>query len=233
MNENLIVFLVLILYFSPVFYQTYLVYQETKMGNKLKLYRLKKYFKYSSLLIIITIVLTGIISHTNFLDYEKPITFADYDRITFENFRGIELFKKTLYGNERFAYIETTIDYKIEKDSISIESKFHPSRSFVYKKNLENIELLAHEKYHFKITEIYARKARCKIIEAVDTSKENIKQVLIDIKAKEANFQRKYDYDTFHSYVLGKQKEYEKQIDSTLESLSKYENPKISINDKN
>ena len=50
------------------------------------------------------------------MNYEKPITFDKYDEITFENFRGLELFKKSLYGNERFAYVVTTIESEINDD---------------------------------------------------------------------------------------------------------------------
>ena len=39
--------------------------------------------------------------------------------------------------------------------------------------------------------------------------------------------QKAYDYDTFHSYVFSEQKRYEKEVDSLLTSLIKYERPKI------
>lgn len=53
------------------------------------------------------------------------------------------------------------------------------------------------------------------------------------MKIEERAFQKEYDYNTFHSYVLSEQKKYEKEVDSLLTLLIKYKNPKIIINDKN
>src|SRR5690606_39189926 len=110
MNENLIVILIILIYFSPVFYQLGIVIKESKRENKIPLKNLKKFLKYSVVIIVPLAIGFGILNHTNFLNYEKPMTFDKYDQITFENFRGFEFFKKSLYGNERFAYVVTSID---------------------------------------------------------------------------------------------------------------------------
>ncbi|MBL4605908.1 MAG: hypothetical protein JKY02_09690 [Flavobacteriaceae bacterium] len=135
MNENLAATLILLLYFSPVFYQLILVIKESKRGNKKPLKKLLRFLKYSYLVLTPILVGFATISHTNYLNYEKPLTFDKYDQITFENFRGLEFFKKSLYGNERFAYVVTTIESDIDENSVTIQSLFHPSRSFVYKTN--------------------------------------------------------------------------------------------------
>ena len=71
----------------------------------------------------------------NFLDYEKPISFDKINQITFEDFKGLEFFQKSLYGNEHFAYVETSIEYEFEKDSIKIESFFiRQALMFIIKK---------------------------------------------------------------------------------------------------
>lgn len=233
MNENLIATLILLLYFSPVFYQLIIVIKESKKGNKIPLKKFLKFVKYS--LLILTPLLIGfiVISHTNYLNYEKPLTFDKYNQITFRNFRGLEFFKKSLYGNERFAYVVTTIESKIDNNSVTVQSFFHPSRSFVYKINTNNKELLSHEKYHIKITELFARKAKEKISNLTHFEKNKIEGIIKDTKKEERTFQSEYDYDTFHSYVLSEQKKYEKEIDSLLNLLTKFKNPKIKINDKN
>lgn len=233
MNENLIIILIVLLYFSPVFYQLYLLLKERKEENKILLKRLLYFTKYSFLILILTSIAFGVLSHTNYLNYEKPITFEKYDQITFENFRGLEFFKKSLYGNERFAYVVTSIDSDIDDNSVTVQSLFYPSRSFVYKKNTNSTELLTHEKYHIKITELFARKAKQEISGLKTFDEKKIEGIIKDIKTKERVFQKEYDYNTFHSYVLSEQKKYEKEVDSLLTSLNQYKNPKIIIDDKN
>ncbi len=233
MNDYLIIILIVLLYFSPVFYQLYLLLKERKEENKKLLKRLLRFTKYSFLILVFTSIIFGILSHTNYLNYEKPMTFDKYDQITFQNFRGLEFFKKSLYGNERFAYVVTSIDSEIDDNSVTVQSLFYPSRSFVYKKNTNSTELLTHEKYHIKITELFARKAKQEISDLKILDEDKIEGIIKDVKIKERAFQKEYDYNTFHSYVLSEQKRYEKEVDSLLTSLNQYKNPKIIIDDKN
>jgi len=233
MNENLIVTLIMLLYFSPVFYQLFLILKESKRGNRTPLKKFLKFTKFSFLIAIPILGLFAVLSHTNYLNYEKPLTFDKYEQITFENFRGLEFFKKSLYGNERFAYVVTTIESEINKNSIEVKSLFHPSRSFVYNKNTNSKELLKHEKYHIKITELFARKAKQKIARLKTFRESKIEKIIQNTRKEERNYQKEYDYNTFHSYVFSEQKRYEKQVDSLLTLLSKFEKPKIIIDDKN
>ena len=179
--------------------------------------------------LFIILIIFFALSRVNFLDYEKPIPYNKINQITFENFRGLEFFQKSLYGNEHFAYVKTTIEYKFEKDSIKIESFFHPSSSFVYNKKTFSKDLLKHEMYHFKITELFARIAKNKISKLKELDKEKIKAAIEKTINQEYNYQIKYDDDTFHSYVESEQKKYEKEIDSLLYLYSKFQKPKIHI----
>lgn len=233
MNEHFILLLIFLLYFSPVFYQLTIVIKENKKGNKIPLKKFLSILKYSLLIFIIALSGFAVLSHTNFLDYEKPLTFDKYNQITFQNFRGLEFFKKSLYGNERFAYVVTSIETDINEDSVTIESLFYPSRSFVYKKSTNSKELLSHEKYHIKITELFSRKAKERISKLNQFDKKEIENIINTIKKEERKFQKEYDYDTFHSYVLSEQKRYEKEIDSLLNLLIEYKKPKIQFNGKN
>ena len=233
MNEYLIVTLFFLLYFSPLIYQCVLAIKESKRGNRIPLKRLKKFTKYFFLVLISTLGLFATISHTNYLNYESPLTFDKYERITFDNFRGLEFFKKSLYGNERFAYVVTSIESEIEENSVEVISLFYPSRSFVYNKNTNSKELLNHEKYHIKITELFARKAKQQISNLKIAAEDKIEEVMQRIRKEERKYQKEYDYNTFHSYVLSEQKRYEKQVDSLLVSLSEFKKPKIIIDEKN
>lgn len=233
MNENFIAILILLLYFSPVFYQLVIVIKESKKGNPLPLQKFLKIVKYSFLVLIPFLIGFALVSHTNYLNYEKPLTFDKYDQITFENFRGIELFKKSLYGNKRFAYVNTSIESEIGDNSVTVQSFFHPSRSFVYNKQTYSKELLRHEKYHIKITELFTRKAKEKLSKLNTFDEDKIEDIIENTIKEERTYQREYDYNTFHSYVLSEQKRYEEEVDSLLTKLTKFKNPKITIDENN
>ncbi|WP_338840320.1 hypothetical protein [Flavobacterium ginsenosidimutans] len=179
-------------------------------------------------LLIAFIILTKV----NFLNYRSPKTYNEIDRITLNDFRGLEFFQNSLYGNEHFAYIKTTIDYGFEKDSIKVESFFHPSSSYVYNRKAFSNELLNHELYHFKITELYVRMIKMQISNGKKRSKNEIEYLIDELKNEERQFQLKYDDDTFHSYVLHEQKKYEKNIDSLLTFYNNFKNPKVRVYEK-
>jgi len=232
MNENLLAFLIITVYFSPVFYQLILIIKEYNLENKRPLRKLWKFLRYSFIIIIPALIIFFTLSRVNYLNYKKPMTFDKINNITFEDFRGFEFFKKSLYGNERFAYIVTSIESHIDDESVRIQSFFHPARSYVYNIHTNSKELLSHELYHFKITELFVRKAKKKISELKEYNKENVNDIILKAKIEVSDYQKLYDYDTFHSYVYEEQKKYEKNIDSLLNLLVYFKNPKIRINEK-
>lgn len=181
-------------------------------------------------LFIITVIFLTL-TNVNFLDYKKPLSFNKINTITFSDFRGLEFFQKSLYGNEHFAYVKTSIEHEFEKDSIKIESFFHPSSSYVYNKNTFSKDLLKHEMFHFRITELFVRIAKNKISKLKNPNKEKIKGLIQETQNEENNYQRRYDDDTFHSYVESEQKKYEKEIDSLLYLHTKFKKSKIHINE--
>jgi len=231
MSDYLIVIIFLCIYFSPVFYQLIIVIRENKKGNKIPLKRLKRFLKYSFLVLTPLAIGFATLVHINYLDYEKPLTYDKIDEITFENFRGLEFFKKTLRGNKRFAYVVVTIKSEIKEDHVIVKSLFHPSRSFVYNSHSNSKELLSHEMYHFKITELFARKIKQDISNLVTPNAKSIKNIIRVKEKEERAFQKKYDYDTYHSYVFKEQKRYEREIDSVLNLLSKFKQPKLKLNE--
>jgi|SRR5690554_2890459 len=233
MNETFIAILIVTIYFSPVFYQLVIVIKESKKGNRIPLRKFLKVLKYSLFILIPITIVFAILSHTNYLNYEKPLTYDKFEQITFKNFRGLEFFRNSLYGNKHFAYVVTSIESKIDKDSITVKSLFYPSRSYVYNTYTNSKELLKHEKYHIKITELYARKAKKRLSELKHISPQTIEEILKQTRQEERAFQKSYDYDTFHSYVLSEQIKYERKVDSMLSLLTEFKNPKIKINDEN
>ncbi|NER18409.1 hypothetical protein [Spongiivirga citrea] len=233
MNEIIFGILFILVYFSPVFYQLHKIIKENPEKRKLKIRGLIKVLKIT--LVSFTVIAAVFLSlqHTNWLDYEKPIPFKNFNDISFKNFRGLEFFKKTLYGSKRFAYIRTDIETDIGDDQVYVESFFHPSKSFVYAKNNNDKYLLQHELYHFRITELFARKIKQEIDTTSIKSKTRINQIILKHFDSLGNYQKSYDYDTFHSYVLKEQRKYEKEVDSLLLLLNKYKKSNIVINESN
>ncbi|NQY44171.1 MAG: hypothetical protein HRT87_12615 [Legionellales bacterium] len=170
-----------------------------------------------------------LLNRINFLNYKKPMTYDTISQISLNDFRGLEFFKKSLYGSERFAYVVTTIEIDIDKDSVSVYSLFHPSRSFVYNRKSKSEELLTHEMYHFKITELFTRKIKQEITLLKNSSEDNIDKIVASNFQKESQYQISYDKDTFHSYVLKEQKKYEKEVDSLLYLLREFKISKIKL----
>jgi hypothetical protein len=233
MEENLIVTIFFLLFFSPVFYDIIVATKQHWQGRKINLKKTWYLTRYTLIVSIPLLVIFILINHTNYLNYEKPIAYEKYNQITFENFRGLEFFKKELYGNERFAYVVTTMESNISKESVEIKSLFHPSRSFVYKKNIDSKELLNHEMYHFKITELFVRLAKDQISQLNLFDEVKIREIIEQTKNKEREYQRAYDFDTFHSYIMSEQKRYEKEVDSLLVLLADFKKHKVIVNDKN
>jgi len=231
MHPKLIIILAFLVYLSPLFYHSYLAFKEYKQHKKHPFKKLKKFLKYTLITLVIAVATILTLNHTNFLNYESPLTYDKIDDITFENFRGLEFFKKTLYGSKEFAYVVTSIETDIEEDSVRVISLFHPSRSYVYNSHSSDKDLLTHEKYHIKITELYARKIKAKLVTLQRPTEKEIQAVISQTIAAENRYQMKYDYDTFHSYVLSEQKRYEREIDSLLDELSDFKKPKIKLHD--
>ncbi|MEO5775691.1 MAG: hypothetical protein ABIQ27_02230 [Flavobacterium sp.] len=230
MNKNdKIALIVLSAVYLPIF--LFHLYYYLRNINAPKV-NLKKVFKYNFLILLSLAIVVLILSHTNYLDYEKPIPYNKINQITFKNFRGLELFKKELNGSKYFAYVVTTIELEKNDNSVEITSFFYPSRSFVYNKNTAGNELFDHELFHFKITEVFARKARKEISEKKNISFDEIKKIVEQARINENEFQKKYDYDTYHSYVLSQQKKYQKEIDSLLHLMTNYSETKINLDEK-
>ncbi|WP_294737104.1 hypothetical protein [uncultured Flavobacterium sp.] len=131
----------------------------------------------------------------------------------------------TLDGSNEFAFINTEIKF-IGDDYPYVKTFFHPSRSYVYDDNknlIGNRKLLTHELYHFHITEYIARKMRKEITKIKNNKEEvNISKLMEFYKEEENKMQKRYDEETYHSYYIGEQLKWQKNIDSLLNTLKKY-----------
>jgi hypothetical protein len=122
-----------------------------------------------------------------------------------------------------FSTTKTTsglIDY-----SYTITAHFYPDKSWHINKVLSN-NVLAHERLHFDITELYARKFRQRVSNASFTNDINIEMERIHnaINTELSEFQQQYDAETNHSQHVDKQIAWQTLIATKLNKLSNYGN---------
>lgn len=92
--------------------------------------------------------------------------------------------------------------------------------------------VLNHERGHFNITELYARKLRKKISETTFNS-ENYRHELWALYKEYDDlmdkYQDRYDNETESSMDTPKQKAWEAQLKKDLEEMDAYKNPQVVI----
>jgi hypothetical protein len=160
----------------------------------------------------------------NYLSYKSPMPYSKWREITLADFKGLKRPDQTLDGQSDFAFIVSDVKVKRSDGIIAVTSYFHPARSYVFNDKLQNNDLLIHELYHFHITEYCARLLRKSIIlSGKPISDKTLESMKNKIKHYADSLQYEYDDQTYHSYVVGKQKNWERVIDSCLNSLKGYE----------
>ena len=189
------------------------------------------------IIVFISLIITcyAALYDVNYLDYESPVPYSKWKSITWNDFKGLKHPNATLFGNNKFSYIYCKISLKYTSDSsLQINTWFYPCRSYVFNKKAADQSLLNHELCHFHLTEYCARLLRKSITELPknEDNKETIEELEEKYNEEEQAYQVKYDDETFHSYVLCKQKEWETNVAKWLDSLKLYENPDVIIGRK-
>lgn len=191
---------------------------------------ISKFFKKTNTIILIislALLMVIIAFDINYFRYKEPIKYQDWETIGWSDFRAFKKPQQTLDGSQHFAFICSEIDVVFHEDSIKVQTLFHPARSFTYNQKTAHKNLLQHELYHLHITEYFARLIREKINTTEDQDPDIIKEHINALKEKERRMQRQYDDETYHGYVLSKQREWQHKIDHKLYQLNNYENPFI------
>lgn len=192
----------------------------------------KLYFRFHLVLLLAGIVgfILLILVDINLFNYSRPIPYSEKSSITFSDFKGLNLTVDQVEGRTEFAFISSSIEYNIADNAVEIQSYFHPSRSYVYSPHLANEKVLNHELYHFAITEKWARKFRKEVrnLEGLPTRKllSVSLRIIYDSLNRE---QAQYDLETNHSYLLGKQLEWQQRIDGEIEKLNTYSSTSIEF----
>jgi hypothetical protein len=192
-------------------------------------------FKYPKVLLRLgNIALLLLVSHL--ISNAQELTYSDSLEFSASLFRL--QYDPVPHGIKKGAELGTTIRMvkkKIYMDSVVFEvpAIMDPDRSWI-RPDLEGSEdVLAHEKIHFCISELYARKLRKKLREGGQYSRSNYdcltKIMYRNTKVEWRSSQRRYDEETRHGADPEMQKKWEAAILEELEGLKEYANPKITL----
>jgi hypothetical protein len=200
----------------------------TIVAPEIKLRRLKSKINTTVLILGSTMLAVSVLFHINILRYSSPIPFAEIDKITLKDFKGYRKPYQTLDGQGEFAFITTSINWQTTDRGVEVEAVFHPARSYVYNDKIVDRFLLKHELYHFRITEIFARKCRQELSQIeLMPSDGVIRDVITANEESETEMQLRYDDESYHGYLMKEQKRWEKNVDSLLNLLIEYKTPTV------
>jgi hypothetical protein len=199
---------------------------QTIVAPEIKLRRLKSKINNTALILGLTMTVVSILFHVNVFRYSSPIPFSDIDKITLKDFKGYRKPNQTMDGISEFAFITTSITYEKKDKALEVQAIFHPARSYVFNDRIVDRFLLKHELYHFRITEIFARKIRKEFSKSKEApSSDTIVEILDVNEESEHDMQYRYDEEAYHGYLMKEQKRWEIKIDSLLNLLSEYKTP--------
>lgn len=229
MSPNSLYIIVSSIYALVIGYDVYSWFSDrTIVKPEIKLQRLRSKVNTALLILGSTTLVVSVIFHINILRYARPIPFSHIDRITLKDFKGYRKPYQTLDGESKFAFITTSIDWKKTDNSVEVLAIFHPARSYVYNDKIADRFLLKHELYHFRITEIFARKSRRDLSQVKGLPSDDvIGEVVAMNEASATDMQVRYDEESYHGYLMKEQKRWERNTDSLLNLLVEYKIPTI------
>ncbi len=150
-------------------------------------------------------------------DYEVAV--SDFQAKAKKGYAGMAVTFIYLYTKEENGEVKFVIEavFSKSKSSLATNSEYE----------------LKHERGHFNICEIYARKLRQRILKKDFLKVKNIKKeisemynkIMDELKAE----QDKYDKQTEHSMNMAQQKKWEDKIQADLKELDEYSDTIVSI----
>ncbi|NNK81847.1 MAG: DUF922 domain-containing protein [Flavobacteriaceae bacterium] len=111
----------------------------------------------------------------------------------------------------------------LKEFNYTIEAQFYPEESW-YKKEQVNTHILEHERLHFDITELFARKMRKRIESSYLTKNidQEINRIYGETRLALSEMQKQYDSETSHSQRLENQLKWQRFIKQELLKLAAY-----------
>ena len=131
---------------------------------------------------------------------------------------------------DQVAYTTVHFSYKVPaKNSIQVLNCFVKDKSWV-KKDKRLPRILAHEQYHFHISEIFARRMRRDMAKITIPTIPNVEGPFDEWLEKYYVEQALYDKETSHSQIRTEQIKWEEKIDKELKELEAYKDQIVYLN---
>ena len=158
---------------------------------------------------------------------DRSMTWSEDLQLQWEDFngtptRGTTVVAVTASGLS-FGFSTKMTETQLVDYTAFVDAHFYPDKSW-YVKERANSVILDHERLHFDITELHARKFKQRIAQTkfdlrINSQMERIHNTITD---ELRQMQQKYDTETDHSQNVDKQKEWQKFIKVQLDKLSYY-----------
>ena len=168
----------------------------------------------------------GVIALFSFSKAPERIAWSDSLPLHWKDFKGSPLSTDTYAASSATGLsqgYELDGNGVLNKEGTSVVAHFYPEFSW-YKVKDTSLFLLRHERAHFDITEIHARKLRKRINEFAFTenSKEEITALYNQVEKERQVMQKQFDQETNHSRNKVQEEVWEKLIAKMLESYWMY-----------
>lgn len=158
---------------------------------------------------------------------DRSMTWSDDLQLQWEDFNGTPTRGTTVVAVTAsglfFGFSTKMTETQLVDYTAFVDAHFYPDKSW-YVKERANSVILDHERLHFDITELHARKFKQRIAQtkfdlSINSQMERIHNTITD---ELRQMQQKYDTETDHSQNVDKQKEWQKFIKVQLDKLSYY-----------
>lgn len=161
------------------------------------------------------------------LSSEPTINWSSDYRLQWSDFQAQPTYKTTTVAvtasGITFGYSTKTSNGEVIDYDYTVEAQFYPKSSWYIKARADK-NTLQHERLHFDITELYARKLRQRIANTKFTQNFNneIEALYNEAKKELRELQKLYDAETHHSQDLEKQRYWELKIKQELHKFAAY-----------
>jgi hypothetical protein len=230
MSPNSLYFVVSSVFVVVIGYDVYnWLRDRTIKSPGIRIRRLKSKINAAVLILGFTMLIVSILLHVNILRYSRPIPFSEIDTITLYDFKGYRKPDETVGGQKEVAFIVTSIEWEKTDNGVELQAVFHPARSYVYNERIADRFLIKHELYHFRITEVFARKCRQALSQREQVPSDETIDELLTINGRlEDDMQHRYDDDSYHGYIMTQQVRWEESVDSLLNLLEGHKTPIVT-----
>lgn len=155
-------------------------------------------------------------------EIEEGVPWNENMRITWSDFKGkvppAAVPAATTASGISYTYSANLLHHEVKLD-FEVTAFFYPNESW-YRPELCNDNTLAHERLHFDISELFARKmrGRLKRTSFSDDVKAEVRQIYNEILQELQDFQERYDWETNFSRNREKQLEWNQKIAEALKN---------------